>query len=397
MRKLLFMLGFILISLLANAAKPVIVEIDSISYSLDVVNVTATVMTSDKNISHADILEHVMYDGVEYSVVKIAERAFQKCYNLISINIPNTVIEIGERGFEHCEKLKQVKLPFNLERIEDGLFYYCNKLESVEMPKNVVWIGASAFIKCESLQSIVLPKTLNRILYYAFSECKSLKQVYIEDIASWCNVVLDGPDTSPFINNADLYVSNTLVENLQIPEGVTRILKNNFMGCNSIKHVSFPKSAEVINGFNSCPNLMSISIHSEALLSDKSFGNLPNLNTVNCYTPIPPEIETYAYIGLLEGSAFTDSYPEYMTLHVPVGSKELYENSYGWKDFGTIIDDLSDNPITGVDNLQFNESSSIEIFNLNGRLVFSGIGEYQLPSGVYIIRQGSVRKKILIE
>ena len=28
------------------------------------------------------------------------------------------------------------------------------------------------------------------------------------------------------------------------------------------------------------------------------------------------------------------------TLHVPKGSKELYQQAYGWKGFGTIVDDL---------------------------------------------------------
>lgn len=397
------MLGFILISLLANAAKPEEVDtiIDQITYRLSISNKTATVITSEKTVKDITVLSDIAYKGELYIVNNIANYAFQECYDLRSAVLPNSVTSMQHRIFEFCRNLERVELPNLIDTIGNGVFYNCEKLQSVELPSSVTIIGADAFNRCKNLTTINMPQSLVRIYNQAFLECENLKEVQIEDISSWCNVILDGYNNSPFsCANANLYISDMLVEDLLIPEGVKSIgvptweSTTNFARCSSIKSVTFPSTMEYINGFRACENLCSISIKSKAVIAIGAFNSCPSLETVNCYVCEPPILDNNAYYGD-SMNAFYNSYPELMTLHVPEGTKVIYENTYGWKDFGDIIDDLPND--SGVDEVSIDESKPIEILNLNGILVFAGIGDYNLPKGVYIIRQEAKSKKVFVK
>ena len=50
----------------------------------------------------ADILEvlgTVSFNGVDYTVTSIGNRAFEECRSLTSVNIPDSVTSIGNRAF----------------------------------------------------------------------------------------------------------------------------------------------------------------------------------------------------------------------------------------------------------------------------------------------------------
>lgn len=371
MGKILFILAMTLTSLLSNAAKPVEVEIDQIFYRLDLDEMTASVINANEKIESAIILNRVNYEDNSYAVTLIGRQAFKGCNKLKSVVIPNGIKEIGYESF-----------------------YMCSSLNDVEIPNSVIKIDAYAFCICTTLSSVKLPSYLIEIGNNAFKSCKSLKRVDIENLRAWCNVKLNGSYSNPiYVANADLYENNSLIENLVIPEGITHILQQ-FMGCNSIKTVNIPSYISKIGyeAFYGCQNLEIVTIDNGVEeLADWSFAYCPQLKIINVFSVTPPlVIAENSPVG-----TFFMSYPEYMTLHVPKGTKETYEKTDGWKDFGTIIDDLPNE--SGVENILIDNTQPMEIYNLEGECVFSGIGNYELKSGFYIIRQGPKCKKIIIE
>ena len=61
--------------------------------------------------------------------------------------------------------------------IGSSAFNYCYSLISVVIPQNVTSIGSSAFSSCHSLTSVVIPQNVTSIGSYAFNSCYSLTSV----------------------------------------------------------------------------------------------------------------------------------------------------------------------------------------------------------------------------
>ena len=398
------MLGFILISLMANAAKPIEIEIDQIVYRIDLDEMTAIVCDAQDEIKTAKILSEIEYQSQLYSVTSIGQSAFQNCVNLEFVTIPETILEIGEYAFYRCASLISIILPSSINTIKDSTFMWSG-LKSIIIPESVRLIEKEAFYHCSEMEKVIFNGSIEEIqegafcTYGMYNDTGNIKEVYVPSLYDWMNINFGSNNANPLSrNNAYLYIDNRLIEELIIPDGVEEISDRTFEGCGSIKSIKFSNTLKIIrnSAFYNCPNLISINLGKGIKEIDtRSFSMCPSLEAVFIHAENPPILNTSInWEGELV-NAFFNSYPEYMTLHIPKGTKNLYENSYGWKDFGTIIDDLPND--SGVDEVSIDESKPIEIFNLNGVLVFSGSGDYKLPSGIYIIRQDWKSKKIVIK
>lgn len=96
------------------------------------------------------------------TVKQIKSRAFKGCKYLRSINLPALLTEIEQASFEECEFLKTIDIPKNVKRIGDFAFAHCSSLKKVELPQHLQELGDRAFWGCNSLESITLPKSLKK-------------------------------------------------------------------------------------------------------------------------------------------------------------------------------------------------------------------------------------------
>jgi len=87
-------------------------------------------------------------------VKEIGDSAFKYCYDLTSIEIPNSVTSIGDWAFDYCFSLTSIEIPDSVKSIGDYAFEYCESLTSVEIGNSVTSIGYWAFSYCESLTDI---------------------------------------------------------------------------------------------------------------------------------------------------------------------------------------------------------------------------------------------------
>jgi hypothetical protein len=104
---------------------------------------TAKVVGYIGNPTSVSIPTLIQYNGKQYTVTSIEEKAFQKCSSLTSVTIPNSVTSIG-----------------------NGAFYDCSSLTSIVIPDGVTSIGKEAFKGCSSLTNITFQGTMaqwNRI------------------------------------------------------------------------------------------------------------------------------------------------------------------------------------------------------------------------------------------
>ena len=145
------------------------------------VTVTYTVWSPDSNYSGlttANIPANVAYNGKTYSVTSIGNDAFEYCYGLTSVTIPNSVTSIGGDAFTWCIGLTSIEIPNSVTSIGVGAFGYCYGLTSIEIPNSVTSIGSNAFVSCYGLTSVTIPNRITSIGSMAFSGCENLTNIY---------------------------------------------------------------------------------------------------------------------------------------------------------------------------------------------------------------------------
>ena len=269
---------------------------------------------------------------------------------------------------------------------------YRNAIISVIIGEGVTSIGSEAFSYCSSLSSVTISKSVTKIGSNAFLESKKITFVNISDIATWCAInferaINQGENTqyaNPLYHAGNLYLNNTLVENLVIPNGVTEIGFQAFAYCTSITSVTIPEGVESLGkgAFLGCSNLSSIKLptsltdlgtytfyYCTALASIEIPNNVTTIGEYTFYnctgltSVVIPSSVTYIGYGAFDYckslTSFTDSAttPQSMdtpcftmvtlantTLYVPAESIALYKAYPNWAQFGTIkaIEDESE-------------------------------------------------------
>lgn len=277
-------------------------------------------------------------DGTsEYTVIAIGERAFYLSYGLDLVRIPNSVTSIGERAFDNCQGLT-----------------------SVQIPNSVISIGDYAFYRCYSLATVQIPNSITSIGEYAFLECR-----YIIEITSFGDTPVE-PRNNSTLNALD------------------SIGKYAFMGCSKLKYVQVPNSVKSIgeSSFYGCSALTSVVIGSSVeIIKNNSFTNCSKLAEITCLGSNPPKGEK---------NAFDDEQYNEAVVKVPDGKADSYKSTSPWSYFAKPLE------VSGIAEISVDFDANLPylIYNLGG--VYVGGDIESLPAGIYIVRQGSVAKKISV-
>ena len=307
------------------------VTIDGIRYNVIIKAKQATVVRcicSDRYVGIV-IPATIEYNGVTCDVVSIGEFAFDDCgrYFHTSITIPNSVTSIGEGAFYGCSWLTSIEIPNSVTSIGESAFAECSGLTSIEIPNSVTSIGEYAFAYCSGLTSIEIPNSVTSIGEYAFADCSELAYI---SVASGNTVYDSRNNCNAIIETA----TNALVigcKNTIIPNSVTSIGNEAFRYCRNLTSVKIPNSVTSIGyrAFQNCSSLTSVTIgNGVEAISSSAFANCSNLVDVYCLAINAPTTDSYA---------FDESYPEYMTLHVPAEALNDYKTTEPWNYFGHIV------------------------------------------------------------
>ena len=210
----------------------------------------------------------------------------------------------------------------NVILIADNAFSHCTSLTSITIPNSVTSICQGAFLCCSSLTSITIPNSVTSIGFQSFRSCTSLTSISIGNSVT-------GIDNYAFYNCSSL-------TSVTIPNSVTGIGKYAFQNCTSLSSVTIGSGIQYIN--------------------ERVFANCPDLTHVYCHAVNVPRT---GY------EVFSNSYPQYATLHVPDESLDAYRNESPWKQFGTIVG------LSGGGSGESNKCAKPTIGYSNNRLTFS--------------------------
>lgn len=302
--------------------------------------------------------------------------------NLQSVDLPN-VGEIGFDAFSNCQNLQSVFMP-NVTTIENYTFANCGNLQSIDL-SNVTMIGNNAFQWC-GLQSVTVPATLTEIGENAFVDCQQLQSVTF--LGNSCNIIENAfsgvgngtPATLILPDNwtgskpdaegnwygghfavpakvGDQFIdadSGLKFEITSLDPNEVKVIQLGDEGPNyegtsytvpatvSYSSGSYTVTEIGMNAFSSCSQLESITIPA----SVESIGGWA---FVLCTALTSVTVSWTSNIPTPGESAF-DAIASPAILHVPAGTKALYEAA-GWDTWFTIEDPAAPQTSTTVSDL----------------------------------------------
>ena len=314
---------------------------------------TGTVTECEWSVTEAVIPARI--DGV--AVTAIGSYAFDNCYRLKSVTIPEGVISLGKNAFAYCSDLESAKIPNSVTSIGDWAFFLCRSLKSAKISSNVVSMGGQVFSGCSSLAAIdveeananyvslngvLLNKTQTQLMCYpggktekayripdsvssidsrAFFEAANLESVEIPDSVisiKWCafedcsslkNIaVAEGNENYSSLNgvlcnktrtNLVCYPAGKAEMSYNIPDGISSIEEYAFSGTKALQYVAIPNSVTFIGNlaFARCSGLISVELpNSITSIPGEMFNECFNLKTVRIPDSIT-YIGSYAFVS----------------------------------------------------------------------------------------------------
>ncbi len=238
-------------------------EKDGFSYRINQDGNSVTI--SRYNGNGGDVVIPSEIDGKKVTAI---DEAFGYCSSLTSVEIPDSVTAIFENSFAHCSSLTSVSIPNSVKTIEVNAFLDCSSLSNIIIPDSVTYIGAGAFWGCKNLKEATIPASVistvdapaGSIQRNIFQYCSSLESISVAET----NPVFDSRDNcNAAIQKKD--DGNILVmgcKNTKIPDSVTQIGEQAFVGCSDLSNITIPNGVTNIAAwaFGDCSSLTSVTI-----------------------------------------------------------------------------------------------------------------------------------------
>ena len=286
------------------------------------------------------------------SLRKLGRSCFSSCHWLSTdpLIIPEGITSIPLQCFINCQCFKKLVLPSTLKTIE-GAAFYNTRVEEANFPEGLEYIKGLAF-EGSDLKKAILPSTLKDLSEFTFSMCPKLQEIKIPEgvtkiplgFASWCHLLEEvNIPKSVTVIEVDAFGSDVKLKPIDLPEGLKRIEQDALWYC-AIDSIVFPASLEYLGG-GSCANWKYIK---------KIYSLAPN----------PPYCaEDRANPGKGPFHGYT---PNDVPLYVPIGSGEKYRQAFGWNYFTNIIE--TDKFPTGIVSPKMSNNEQCKVYGRDGKL-----------------------------
>ena len=257
----------------------------------------ATLKTIKDHAFYRCEMEHIAFqEGIQ----TIKSGAFQSCESLLEVTLPASLAQLEGYAFDDCDNLLKVTFPAdvtNLTFTGRQHFSYNKQLRSITFPQaGMTTIPEGMFAECDRLRQVELPTTLTSIGKQAFYGCDSLQTIYIPD-----GVTAIGDEAFDYCKK---------LKYARLPEGLQTIGSGCFAWNENLQYLNIPSTVTSIGNY---------ALHTTGTTSNTSFKSLGIMGTT---MPTTGEHVFYYMQPAL-------------TLLVPEGQGDSYQNSASWTPHGT--------------------------------------------------------------
>ncbi len=249
-------------------------------------------------------------------VTGIGDYAFEYCYSLTSLVLPNSLTDIGDFAFSTCTSLTNFTIPTSVTSIGNDAFWQCFSLTSVAIPNGVTRIGDGAFLACRSLTNAMIGNNVTNIGSRTFFGCTSLSVITVDTLnpaySTLDGVLFDKRQTTL------LQYPGGRTGTYTVPNPVASIAVYAFAGCDRLTSVTIPNGLTNIgdHALQYCSGLTSVTMGSSVTtIGQGTFEGCTSLTGVTIPNSVT-SIGVYAFLDCASLTAITvDSLnPAYSTL-----------------------------------------------------------------------------------
>ncbi|MCR4663990.1 MAG: leucine-rich repeat protein [Paludibacteraceae bacterium] len=290
---------------------------------------TVEVLKSDHTTGDVVIPATVGYNGVDFTVTRIADNAFEYCHNITNFTIPNTITSIGKLGFGWCWYLHTIIL---------------------DNPNSDFTCGS-----------------------YAFDyDWRAFKNVNIINIDKK-SVLENGAGIIAHLPAHDLYIEGKRITDFDVPEGTQKI-NTFFKNAMSLKRITFASEVQSVvdNAFYHCDSLHTVYLSPNLTkIGNSAFDECASLRTIYSPSFNPAEAQI---------SSFPNGAYMFATVYIPKGTLSLYKSAKGWEKFENYIETDELGIYTG-DEVYYTLNLNV---NSTGMGTVTGSGTYKKDSAATI-------------
>ncbi|MBQ7466495.1 MAG: leucine-rich repeat domain-containing protein, partial [Clostridia bacterium] len=220
------------------------------------------------------------------SIASVGNYSFTRCTNLGSVAFGNNVASVGESAFIYCSSLTNLTIPGNVTTISDNAFRDCTSIVSVTFGNGVEEIKTNAFLGCTSLSNIIFPQSLIKLGENALRSTTdgtgpATALYYGGTLTDYLTLITFGKHW--ILANWTLYINNTTINNLSIPNGIMAIPDWALYYNAGITSVSMADSVTSIGErtFGKCANIQNVAIGAGVqTIGDRAFDSCKSLEKI---------------------------------------------------------------------------------------------------------------------
>lgn len=204
------------------------------------------------------------------NIKSIGTRAFANCMQLDFISIPGVTL-VSESSFENCTSLTTIRWSPGLEVIGYSAFRYCSQLKVPDLPASLQKIGNNAFEDCIITSAhLFIPDMVTEIGDGAFIGCTTLKKLTIgsaertttsirlgENLFYKCDSITHITLNKPFTNTQQAFSGLKNLKEVHLGDNIVGITNSMFANCSKLTTINIPASVTSIgnSAFKNCSSL----------------------------------------------------------------------------------------------------------------------------------------------